>query len=614
MTSPAKRSMGHLAIVAGLFAAWYLLSIPLDQPGGILSSLNRFTVFDVIVAIMLAVSLNLILGMTGQFSLGHAGFVAVGAYTAMVIAGKAGFFLPQLAFWHSSLGLGVNSAFVMITLTSMAGAMLVCALLGLLVGLPTLRLRGDYLAIATLGFGEIVATLITNSEYLGRALGLQLKTSRREWVTDHLDNPPPLLDAVSGYLTSHLNMISIFWAFACLTVTIMVVRNIKYSTTGRALMAIREDIVASEATGIPTVRYKIAAFIIGAALAGLGGALYAHYTALNPAGFRFMFSVTIVLFVILGGQGSITGSVVAAAALTILPVAIQRNTVLDTTVTEKWRMVVYALLIILAMLFMPRGIFGRYEITDLARWLWRKARSHAQGARDVDVQPPATDLPPGLATLAAENEPGELPAPLLSAEHVTMQFGGLRRSTISTSPSIRVNLSGSSAPTAPEKPLSLTSSRASIALPKGTSRSAGAGRGVGGGAGRINGVRERWKNPLRGRSSGSSRTRFPTWELRAPSRISASLATFPSSIMFGSPSMPTTGRASRPPSSVHLRFSGRRTCRGGMRWGTWASSTLPTSPRSVPMLSPTATSAAWRSPAPLPPGPVSFCSTSPPPA
>jgi branched-chain amino acid transport system permease protein len=418
--------MGHLAIVAGLFAAWYLLSIPLDQPGGILSSLNRFTVFDVIVAIMLAVSLNLILGMTGQFSLGHAGFVAVGAYTAMVIAGKAGFFLPQLAFWHSSLGLGVNSAFVMITLTSMAGAMLVCALLGLLVGLPTLRLRGDYLAIATLGFGEIVATLITNSEYLGRALGLQLKTSRREWVTDHLDNPPPLLDAVSGYLTSHLNMISIFWAFACLTVTIMVVRNIKYSTTGRALMAIREDIVASEATGIPTVRYKIAAFIIGAALAGLGGALYAHYTALNPAGFRFMFSVTIVLFVILGGQGSITGSVVAAAALTILPVAIQRNTVLDTTVTEKWRMVVYALLIILAMLFMPRGIFGRYEITDLARWLWRKARSHAQGARDVDVQPPATDLPPGLATLAAENEPGELPAPLLSAEHVTMQFGGLK--------------------------------------------------------------------------------------------------------------------------------------------------------------------------------------------
>ncbi len=418
MTPAAKSSLLHLALVGLALLLFALLSPVLDNPKFLMTSLTHITFYDCCIAVILAVSLNLILGLTGQFSLGHAGFMAVGAYTAAVITGKAEFFLPQLTLFHTHLGLSVANSFTAMAVVGMIAAMLLCAFLGLLVGLPTLRLRGDYLAIATLGFGEIVATLIGNSEYLGRTFGLRIANLRQLWWAQG-GKDTPFGKEVIDYNNNTLNFISSFWMLTGILVTIMVVRNIKYATAGRALLAIREDPIASESVGVPTTRYKIAAFVIGAALAGLAGALYSQYGDLNPNGFRFMYSVTIVLFVILGGQGSITGSALAAVLLTLIPALLQRNTVVDTAVTEKWRMVAYALLIILSMLFMRNGLFGRYEITDLFRWIRGRV-----GKSELAPAPVPSAEPPALAPI--ENRKSTTNAPLLSAQAVTMQFGGLK--------------------------------------------------------------------------------------------------------------------------------------------------------------------------------------------
>jgi branched-chain amino acid transport system permease protein len=264
--------------------------------------------------------------------------------------------------------------------------------------------------------------LITNSDYLKRTEGLRLESMWQSWLyplqqaaLDSGTPEPPLATLVQHYRDNSPYLISSFLVLTATLITILIVRNIKYSTSGRALLAIREDVIASEAVGVPTVRYKITAFVIGAALAGLAGAILSHYSALNPNTFRFMYSVTIVLFVIVGGQGSITGTIVAAAVLTIIPVVFQRNTVVDPTVTEKWRMVLYAVLIIVSMLFMPHGVFGRYEITDLLRKWFGKRKGEPQAA---------TRAPGKLPEAATSHTaPGTV---LLQAEHVTMQFGGLK--------------------------------------------------------------------------------------------------------------------------------------------------------------------------------------------
>ncbi|HVX86284.1 MAG TPA: branched-chain amino acid ABC transporter ATP-binding protein/permease [Phycisphaerae bacterium] len=412
--TPATRSWFHLATIAVLIGLIAAVSPALDNPRLLMSSLTHNTFYDCCIAVILAVSLNLILGLTGQFSLGHAGFMAVGAYTAAVITGKPGFFLPQLTFWHAHLGLSVTASFTCMAVAGMLAAMLLCAFLGLLVGLPTLRLRGDYLAIATLGFGEIVATVIGNSEYLGRTFGLRIDNMRQLWWAEGGKNTPFGPDVIA-YNNNTLYFISSFWMLLAVLVTILIVRNIKYSTTGRALLAIREDPIASEAVGIPTTRYKIAAFVIGAALAGLAGALYSQYGDLNPNSYRFMYSTMIVLYVILGGQGSITGSALAAIFLTVIPPILERNTLVPTDITERWRPVAYALLIILAMLFMRHGIFGRYEITDLFAPFLNSRRPPTTQDSELRTQP--SPLSPQHATPST---------PLLSARDVTMQFGGLK--------------------------------------------------------------------------------------------------------------------------------------------------------------------------------------------
>jgi branched-chain amino acid transport system permease protein len=263
---------------------------------------------------VLAVSLNLINGHTGQFSLGHAGFMAVGGYTAAVVSIHLGPLLPPglqpLVFLPALLLGGVLAAAV-----------------GLGVGIPSLRLRGDYLAIVTLGFGEIIRVVLQNMEFVGGASGLK---------------------DIPKYTT-------LGWTFALAAMTVYVVAALVNSTYGRGFIAVHDDEVAASAMGINPTRYKVTAFVVGAFWAGIAGGLYAHHKQfLSPTGFDFMKSIDIVVMVILGGMGRTAGVIAAAILLTLLPEFLRGFADI--------RMILYSLMIIGIMMLRPQGLFsfGRF--------------------------------------------------------------------------------------------------------------------------------------------------------------------------------------------------------------------------------------------------------------
>jgi branched-chain amino acid transport system permease protein len=291
--------------------------------------------------ITLAVSLNIISGHAGQFSLGHAGFMAAGAYgAAYLTVYHFGPFVKKLAensvqrlVWQNVL-----------LLVAILGGALVSAIAGYIVGLPSLRLRGDYLAIVTLGFGEIIRVLILNIEKIGAARGLAG------------------IPAWSNF----------FWVFFFAGLTILISHRLVMSSVGRAFLAVREDEIAAEAMGVDITRYKVKAFIIGSCLAGVAGALFAHYTPayLNPTMFAFIKSFDVIVMVVLGGLGSITGSVLTAIVLTILPEGLRYVKDLIPEGAPKMferdpRMVIYSVLLIVLMRTRPQGLFGRRELWDL---------------------------------------------------------------------------------------------------------------------------------------------------------------------------------------------------------------------------------------------------------
>lgn len=256
--------------------------------------------------IILALSLNLVIGFTGQLALGHAGFMSIGAYTAAMLTIKL-----HLPFALSIISGGLLSAIV-----------------GALIGLPILRLKGDYLAITTLGFGEIIRVVITNLDFLGGARGLA--------------GIPPKTNFT--------------WIFFIMLLTIVVLRNIIKSTHGRAMIAIREDEIAAEAMGVNATLYKLTAFSIAAFFAGVAGSLYAHYFMfLEPNSFNFMKSIEIVTFVVLGGMGSLSGCILSTGILTVLPEFLRE--------LSNYRMVVYSLLLVIIMLFRPQGLMGNKELS-----------------------------------------------------------------------------------------------------------------------------------------------------------------------------------------------------------------------------------------------------------
>lgn len=242
--------------------------------------------------IVLAVSLNLINGLTGQFSLGHAGFMAVGAYASAAITFKQG---GHLLTALGEVGLSEPAALLVAFIPPLLAAALASGAAGLVVGLPTLRLRGDYLAIATLGFGEIIRLIFNNFQALGGSRGFSPEQQIPTFV-------------------------NLFWVYFFVALTLLLSLNLARSAAGRELIAVREDELAAAAVGVDVTRAKVTAFVLGAALAGIAGCLFAHRNlAVQPNDFNVITSIMLVIMVVLGGMGSITGCTLSAVALTLVP-------------------------------------------------------------------------------------------------------------------------------------------------------------------------------------------------------------------------------------------------------------------------------------------------------
>lgn len=279
----------------------------------IISSFYEITLATICINIILAVSLNLVTGFTGQFSLGHAGFMSIGAYVGALIVMRM----------SSTTGL---------LLGLIAGA-IAAAIVGIIIGIPTLRLKGDYLAIATLGMAEIIRVIFLNIEITNGAAGLNGIPRLANWL----------------------------WLFVFMAATIILINNFIRSSIGRACISIREDEIAAESMGINTTKYKVMAFAIGAFFAGIAGALYSSYFYfIKPDLFGFMKSIDILVIVVFGGMGSITGSIIAAIVLAVVTTFLQSFAAL--------RMIFYAILLIIIMLFRPQGLLGTREITDFFKF------------------------------------------------------------------------------------------------------------------------------------------------------------------------------------------------------------------------------------------------------
>lgn len=301
----SKLFWGYLVLAVAIFVVVQVLINT-----GFIDLHYKNLLITICINVMLAVSLHLIIGITGQFSIGHAGFLAIGAYISAIFTMK------------------LEQPFIVAII---AGAV-VAGLAGLLIGIPTLRLKGDYLAIATLGFAEIIRIIFLNIDYVGGAAGMQV-THQSTWLT----------------------------AFVCMVITILIIANFTNSRHGRACISIREDEIAADAMGINTTYYKVIAFVIGSFFAGVAGAIYAHnFYMIQPTTFNFLKSFDILIYVVLGGLGSLSGATIAAILLTVVSTYLQEY--------AETRMIIYSLVLILVMLYRPTGLLGTKEITDLFKF------------------------------------------------------------------------------------------------------------------------------------------------------------------------------------------------------------------------------------------------------
>jgi branched-chain amino acid transport system permease protein len=310
------------------------------------------------ISIILAVSLNLITGFTGQFSIGHAGFMAVGAYSSVFMT----------VYYSESLEkaltavVGATVAQTLVFLGVIIFGALVAALAGLVVGIPSLRLRGDYLAIVTLGFAEIIRIVILNIDRVGGATGFRGRV-------------PPWDGRL--IIPQYANFI---WIGGFAVITIVVVYNIVNSDVGRALISIREDELAAEAMGINTTRHKVLSFVISSSFAGIAGALFGHFRQfLHTNDFQFIRSIEIIIMIVLGGMGSITGAVLGAIVITILPELLRKL----PGDLYGYRLVIYSALLIVIMLTRPQGVMGAKEFG--LSWL-KRAQRRPEGDKPAGEQ------------------------------------------------------------------------------------------------------------------------------------------------------------------------------------------------------------------------------------
>jgi len=312
-SSKALISNPRLALASGIGVA-----VLLQLCGGLIDPYTTQVILFAAINVVLAVSLNLVMGETGQFSLCHAAFMAVGAYTSAILTGKA---LPALLPHFSWTGTSLASQLTFLPVLVIGGA--VAAFAGLIVGVPSLRLRGDYLAMVTLGFGEIIRVLLQNTNSVGGARGME------------------------GILPAT----NLFWAVGFAVLTIYTMIALVRSTYGRGFQAVRDDEIAASAMGIDTTRVKVTAFVVGAFFAGVAGGLYAHAVEfISPEGFNFLRSFEIIVMVILGGLGRPVGVAIAAILITLLNEWLRD--------LSEYRMVVYALIIILFMILRPAESLG----------------------------------------------------------------------------------------------------------------------------------------------------------------------------------------------------------------------------------------------------------------
>ena len=270
---------------------------------GVLSRQYKSLIVPICVNIMLAVSLNLVTGFLGELSLGHAGFMSIGAYSSALLSiALSNTFPPVLAFFTALICGGISAAFF-----------------GFLIGVPVLRLRGDYLAIVTLAFGEIIKSIINYLKITGGSKGL---------------SKIPLYSDYKNFTV----------VFVIMVITIVLISNLIDSRDGRAIKSIRDNDIAAESIGINISRYKVMAFVIAAGFAGIAGALYAHNVGIiKPGIFDYNKSIEILVFVVLGGMGNIPGSIISAIILTLLPEFLRG--------ADNLRMLLYAIVLIVMMIF-----------------------------------------------------------------------------------------------------------------------------------------------------------------------------------------------------------------------------------------------------------------------
>ena len=314
---------------------------------------------DAGIAIVLAVSLNIVNGMTGQFSMGHAGFMTLGGYTAGTLT-----FYGSLLLRGSAAKFGgfCGAGELLFAVSCLAGGGMAAAA-GWVVGLPSLRLRGDYLAIVTLGFGEILRVMLQQSgKVIDDVNGL--RTAGLSAVLSVPVGGAVGFDGLPGYA-------NLFWVYSLATVTLIVAWRLKTSSTGRAMISVREDEIAAQAMGVDIARQKILAFVLAAFFAGMAGGVLAHESGviLSPKDAGFQRSFEYVIMTVLGGRGSVSGVTLAAVVLTVLPELLRDF--------EQYRLIVFALLLIGMMLVRPEGLFGIHEIGDVVRsirrWSGREA-------------------------------------------------------------------------------------------------------------------------------------------------------------------------------------------------------------------------------------------------
>lgn len=313
-----------LALLILSVVVYVILDFLIDER--IISSFWRLQIILICINIILAASLNLINGITGQFSLGHAGFMAVGAYVSAI-----------MTMWYDlpfALALFIGG--------------LAAAIIGVIIGIPTLRLDGDYLAIATLGMGEIIRITILNIPAIGGASGL----------------------------TGIPRDTTFTWVFWAMIIALFFIKNMVNSTFGRSCISVRENAIAATAMGINTTAAKVLAFAVGALFAGLAGGLFSHYFSIaHPSSFTFLNSFNYLTMVVLGGLGSMTGSIVGATLITFITAALADY--------PELRMIIYALCLIFLMIFRPQGVFGNQEASLLLQRFMKHRKEAADNGNTI---------------------------------------------------------------------------------------------------------------------------------------------------------------------------------------------------------------------------------------